>query len=412
MTRRPPSGAAHPPLAAPPANVRQRRRASGDWRVWWEPTAAARAAGMAPVDLDPADPARALRMARDLNRKAARAGKAPKPQPRGRTITDLIDDYQGSPHWTDALRPKTRESYRRLMSLIDRKWGPTLVADFTRPVMVEWYETLYRASGQWQAVALIRMMSILFDRAERIGWRPENTNPCLRLKARVPAPRRRVASWAEIDALVAAADAADAPSLALAVLLSALQGQRQTDVLGATAGQFQQGRLPGAPETGSPGAACLVWRLTRSKRSTEGAMVIHPEVEPRLRAALLRARSRAALAGRNPDAEPVLTDEANENRRFTDDTWQNRWTALRSAAASRGLPDIATLQFRDLRRTFGVLSRAGGASKGDTGDVLGNSAATDPRLGETYMPASFDTASRAVLAIRRPITTDRERKGA
>lgn len=49
-----------------------------------------------------------------------------------------------------------------------------------------------------------------------------------------------------------------------------------------------------------------------------------------------------------------------------------------------------------------MLSRAGGATKDDTGDVLGNSAAVNPRLGETYMPAQLETASRAVMAIKRP----------
>ena len=64
---------------------------------------------------------------------------------------------------------------------------------------------------------------------------------------------------------------------------------------------------------------------------------------------------------------------------------------------------------QDLRRTFGVLARSGGASRDDVGDVLGNSAGSDPQLGEIYMPPSFDTASRAVMSIRRP-TADKRKK--
>ena len=66
------------------------------------------------------------------------------------------------------------------------------------------------------------------------------------------------------------------------------------------------------------------------------------------------------------------------------------------------MPGVRTLQFRDLRRTFGVWARAGGAIKEDVADVLGNTADTDPELGEVYMPPQFTTASRAVMAVKRP----------
>lgn len=76
---------------------------------------------------------------------------------------------------------------------------------------------------------------------------------------------------------------------------------------------------------------------------------------------------------------------------------------MRAAAAKNsGLTPLSRLQFRDLRRIFGILSRAGGSTRDDTADVLGNSAATNLRLAETYMPSQLDTASRAVDAIRRP----------
>ena len=67
------------------------------------------------------------------------------------------------------------------------------------------------------------------------------------------------------------------------------------------------------------------------------------------------------------------------------------------------------LQFRDLRRTFAVWAKSGGASDDDVGDVLGNTAALDPRLQETYMPASFDTATRAVLSVQRPAPKQRKK---
>ena len=72
------------------------------------------------------------------------------------------------------------------------------------------------------------------------------------------------------------------------------------------------------------------------------------------------------------------------------------------ARATAAAPEVAGLQFRDLRRTFGHLARLGGADPRDVGDALGNQAGFDPELGEIYMPPSFETASRAVAAITRP----------
>lgn len=57
---------------------------------------------------------------------------------------------------------------------------------------------------------------------------------------------------------------------------------------------------------------------------------------------------------------------------------------------------MARLHFRDLRRTFGALARAGGAPKSDTADVLGCSAANNSRLCATYTAPKFHTASPAV----------------
>ena len=64
------------------------------------------------------------------------------------------------------------------------------------------------------------------------------------------------------------------------------------------------------------------------------------------------------------------------------DLFVDRFAEVRAEAAKK-MPQLADLQFRDLCRTFGVLARAGGAERSDVGDVLGNSAAVDPRLGET-----------------------------
>ncbi|WP_333830511.1 hypothetical protein [Pararhodobacter sp.] len=382
MTRKP-----RPPIDDAPPNLRQRLRADGSWRVWWEPKAEARALGFAVVELDANRPTWSIRQAKAINADLARKtpGSTAASRPAGRTIDQLIQNYRRSPSFTD-LAPKTQESYARLLAPISAKWGGALVVDFTKPVMNEWYETILRSGKPRMAQALIRQMSILFSRAEIIGWRAEGSNPCFRLKMRTPDRRRRRIGWKELDALVKAADDLGLHAIGTACLLLTLQGQRSTDVR-----QITRDSIKLAPMT--PGAAPVwIWAFRRQKRGNEGAMQLHPEVEARLRPVLL------AEAGQ-PDA-PLLT-VPDTGRPYSEDLFIKHFNRARDAAAKRRTA-LAGIQMRDLRRTFGVLARQAGASREDVGDALGNTSGTDPALYDIYMPATLETASRAVASIKRP----------
>jgi integrase len=382
-----------PPIPDTIPRLRQRRRADGSWRVWWEPTDEVKALGFDVVELDARRATWSAREARRLNAEVERVrkGGARRTPSRGRTIDNLIDEYRKSSAWKK-LRPKTVQSYEGNLRLISRKWGHRLVVDFTKPVMFTWYETLTEASGKHQALALIRMMSILFSHAERIGWRPENTNPCTRLGAEVPKGRTRTAGWPEYDALLTAADELRLPAMALAVQLAALSGATETMLVTATVGEFQKVTIDGAD--------VWAWARTRTKRDTYAVLEVHPYAVPALE---------AAIAGRNDPDAPLLLD-GRTGRAYSADLFRKRWAEIRAVAA-RTCPSLGRppLQFRDLRRTFGHWARAGGASTEDTGDVLGNSAAVDPRLREVYMATQFATARRAVLAIERPAEDGRKR---
>ncbi|WP_374425009.1 hypothetical protein [Paracoccus sp. (in: a-proteobacteria)] len=378
----------------PPAGLRERRRADGTTRIWWEPSAAARALGFAAVELDETRLTWSRRQADRLNAeldRAQRAGRRETPRGSSRTIEALIEDLRRSVSWTDDITEKTRQSYNALFRQIIEKWGNHQVREFTKPVMHTWYQTLYRTKGEHMSVALLRAMSRVMSHAELIGWRPEGSNPCFRLKMKTPKGRARAATWPEIDALIAAADRIGQPSIGTAVMLSLFQGQRETDVYMATCGAFQD-RITRA---GGQSRARVQWTFTRSKRRNAGAMWLHDEVAPRVRALIKGA----------PADRRLLRDEKTGGD-YTEELFIRRWVAVRDAAvqADRAgrLRGLAGLQFRDLRRTFGILSRSGGSTKDDTGDVLGNSSAVNPQLAEVYMPSQLDTASRAVDAIQRP----------
>lgn len=383
----------HPGITGLPAGLglRHRARADGTLRLWWEPTVTERAKGAQPADLDPDRLSWSVREAKRLKAQAGRAGKPAKPVV-GRTMNALIDDYEASLGWRK-LAPKTRETYTGEHRIIRRKWGSDLVADFSKPVLRTWYEACYEQRGPHAALNLGRAMSRLFAHAELRGWRPEGSNPCYRLGMEVPKGRRRNASWAELDALLAAAAARGLPNVGRAVLLSLFAGSRQTDVIHARRECLVSATLPSADGD----RRGLVWALRRSKRGNDGLIPIHAEAEAHL----------APLLASGPAAGPLFVDERT-GQPWTQGLFHDRFAEVRDAAVKAGHPSLADLQFRDLRRTFGAWSRAGGADKADVGDVLGNSAAVNPQLAEVYMAAQLTTVLRAVDAIRRPGKTEKK----
>ncbi len=378
-----------------PVGLRQRARSDGSIRVWWEPTPEARKLGFAVVDLDFNRMSWSRDQATKLNKQVveaqAKGGKATQKARRAsRTIDDLIADYKASPHFQANLAEKTRTSYGVLMLQVSDKWGAYRAIDFDKATMKAWYQTLFNSKGTRMAQALIRMMSILFSHAEELEWRPENTNPCYRLKVVTPDPRSRAGAEQELAALLDGADKLGLKAMGLAIRLAIYQGQRQTDIRLAKRGAF----------TLQPWQASKVWvwKLRRQKRGNDGVMMVNPALVPQLRAVL----ADTSHGGQPQDL--LLIDEAT-GQPYSETLFNVRWRAVRDWAADPekgNCPGIASLQFRDLRRTFGVLARAGGASRDDVGDVLGNSAAVNPLLGETYMPASFETASRAIAAVKAP----------
>lgn len=406
MTRKP-----RGPVGDPPNRLRQRERADGTWRVWWEPETAVKKLGFVSVDLDAKAPLKAAREARKLNDQVDQAratGSAPTSKRGPVSIEDVIEDYQRSLYFT-RLSATTQRVWRSRLKRIVTKWGDVPVADFTKPTANTWYESLVRDVGPAAAVAQLGTLSVVMAHAERRGWRPENSNPCLRLGISVPKGRDRSATWDEYDALQAAAQRTGLPSVGLAVALSMLAGQRQTDVIEARRGDFAEvtTRFPGS----SAEISVWVWSLSRSKTGAAGDIMLHAELAPMVRAVLDRV---------GPADAALILDE-RVGRPYDLDLFQKRWVEVRSAAIAGGTnadgtawapcPSLADLQFRDLRRSFSIHARNNGASIADTGDVLGNSAAKNARIKGTYMPAQFFTAARAVAAVTRPEPQDERKEG-
>lgn len=385
-----------PPLRDAPKGVRQRRRADGSWRVWWEPTPEARARGFAAEEIsaDRIGMRRAQQLAAMAEAAAGAAAAGAGRVLRGdRTVRALIADYLRDPHFL-GLRPATQADYRKAFVAIDRDWGDRLVATVAKADVRAWRADLLacrrpwqRAAGAgetraWQARAMTVKLSVLLAHAEIEGWIPEGSNPALRLDGRrkqplgAMAPRARVASWDELGALLRAARELGDVSMAVAIALAALTAQRQADIVGATLDAFRHDG---------------VWSLIRSKRGNLGRIALHP---------VAHGAVREWLARRPPGGEALLLCERT-GKPYSADLFRKVWGAARRKAAETH-PGVETLQFRDLRRTFGHLARLGGADKGDVAATLGNRSDRDAALEITYMPTSDQVAARAVAAIEAP----------
>lgn len=292
-----------------------------------------------------------------------------------RTVSALIADFRASAHWQAKLSPKTRASYARIFAQIEAKWGPDPVADFDVPTMHIWYQSLYRDRSPRMAQALIAHMSTLMAHARRLGWRLDN--PCLGLQVVAPEPRGRMVTWPEFDALLAAADARGWAGMALALRLSLFQGQRQTDVRTARRGAFAL--IPVLHPGETTARPAWVWSFRQSKRGRVQQMQVHPDVVPALRRALAETGTADAPL---TDADALIRDAAT-GAELSEDLFAHRFATLRADAA-RAVPSAATVQFRDLRRTFSMLARQGGTADADVADALGNTAAQS-----TLLPANL-----------------------
>ena len=384
-----------PPVLDAAPGLRQRERANGSWRVWWEPNAAQLKAGAKNVELDPAKPAHAAREAARLHRQwtDAAQGKTPaQPRATGRSIDDLILDFTASRHFTRRA-DNTRRVYAADLRVIAAKWGPEPAVLFDAPTMERWYESLLQARGEFRALALIRMMSILFLHAERIGWRARGSNPCTGMETITPKGRSRLMTDAERAALLAAADTLGDAQMALALRLALNAGQRQTDVLDATASAFTTATVP-VPWSTDP-VPVRLWSFTRSKRGNAG-------VAPILDVDLIARIDAASAAAKAAGTDALFRDVTGKP--YSIKRWNLRWNKVRAEAAKTApsLTGDSPLQWRDLRRTVATTARANGASSDDVGGLLGNTVATNAQLAAVYMIPQLQAALRVAAAIQLP----------
>ena len=193
-------------------------------------------------------------------RKANPTARRPRERgPKAVTLEDLFEDLWRLRKFRDAgqsgaMSAASVRDYKVKANGL-QKFDPELytspAAAISRSVALGLHERLWEAKGLSMANGVVAVLRLAYSNA--IDRRPEAglTNPFLRLRLPSPKPRVRVATPAEVEALLRTSDARE-PAIGDAILLALLTGQRQGDLLKITERQIEQGRV--ALEQGKTGA--------------------------------------------------------------------------------------------------------------------------------------------------------------
>lgn len=348
------------------------------------------------------DEAHGFAMARQqeitAQRKLGRKLKSP-PVPRGRAVQDLWDAYTNSDKFKGnaakkikGLSTSSQSTYKKWIVPLEKEavWlAPVAALD---PIIIKaLHGKVLQARGLAMANGMTRALSAALSWGRLHGWLPKvggqvMSNPASRLDLPGLPPRLRVATDAEIAALVAAADRVTAwgvPMSAVgdAVLTGLFSGQREKDVLEFVPGEQTSERVD----------------LVQSKT---GARVSIP-MAPRLAERIAAGRERRKTAGYRVVSPNVVINERT-GLPYNGNTFQDHFAKVRRAAiAGKGdeVPPCETLKtftFADLRDTAVTWYARAGATVPEIAAITGHSLASIHSILKHYLALDGHLADNAV----------------
>ena len=146
--------------------------------------------------------------------------------------------------YASVWKPQTLHVNRNyLRRQILPRFAGTQVSDITRADVLRWFASL-RATPV-AADRSMPILSVILTEAERMGYRPEGSNPCRGIRRYRRKGRERFLSDAEIGRLAATLSAHEGkrPLEAAAVRLLLLTGCRKNEVLTLRWSDYREGRL-------------------------------------------------------------------------------------------------------------------------------------------------------------------------
>lgn len=361
--------------------------------LYWEPSAALRRAGFASQALGPLSVA-ALNRADELNaeadaeRERRRRGAEREARPAALTMGAIFGLYRESPYFTDKAET-TRRHYRAHMRTLEDHFGPELAAALTPAAVEDWLHAFSRTSGERNAHNVYRTLRLICQWAVRRGHM--TTNPAVKIGAATPKARRRIATRAELRALIDAADALGRPSIGDFCVVAVCTMQRVSDVLALDASDHHE-----------DGAL----HFTQSKTGKALSFAVHPEITARLGPLALRPG-------------PLIVSEET-GRGYGYDNFAHWFAKVRAAAGAR-CPSIlgksrtrdanyqGVLQAEDFRRTGMVWATWGGADLPSVVSVSGHEIERGLKILEVYLPRERVLADRALAALDLSDSDERRR---
>lgn len=351
--------------------------------LYWEPSATLRAAGFAGVALGPLSPA-ALNRADELNAAAdahlatARARRSRVEKPQLVTVGALFAAFRAARLTEDGgLSDASRTHYRAALRRLDDVFGPEAIGAIDGPAVDAWLRVASRRTKR-QAHNDFRMLRQVFGWAMAQGLCP--LNPCAALRPKAPPHRRRIATRAELAALVATADAMGRRSVGDAVIICATTFQRVGDVLRLTTKNLRGGLVS----------------LRQQKTGKSLTFDAHPALVARL----------GPLDGVRHLVVSEGTGKGYQYCNF------NRWWSRVRAEAARTTPSllgedpsvddpnyVGALEIEDFRRTGMVWASQGGAQIEWICSVSGHEIDHGTSILEVYIPRERSLAARAIARL-------------
>jgi integrase len=265
-------------------------------------------------------------------------------------------------HAETKRKPATIQEYRRLLdSIILPALGRKRAVEVTRADVVRLHHA--RRATPIQANRTLALLSTMFTFAERVGERPDGSNPCRHVERFPERPRERFLSPSELARLGEALAAwRGSPYAVAAIKLLIFTGARLGEILGLQWAWIDVER----------GEA----RLPDSKTGAKTLQLPPPALE--VLAGLPRIEGVPYVLG------------AKRGTTFVEEPWRR----IRSAA---GLDDV---RLHDLRHSFASVAAAGGMGLPIIGKMLGH---TQAQTTQRYAHLANDPVKAAAATVAERI---------
>jgi integrase len=324
-------------------------------------------------------------------RKTGKKLKAP-PAPKGRAVKDLwhayanSDEFKGNPaKQIKGLAPSSQKSYRDwIKPLKDEPLWDAPVASLDPIVLKGLHGTILAKRTLAMANYCISALSAALSWGRLRGWLPKihgqvPNNPASRLDLPPLPVRIRIATDAEIRALVEASDRVEldgAPLSAIgdAVLTGLFSGQRKKDVLEFVPGHNSNTRV----------------ELLQSKTGARDSIPMAPRLVERL----AEGRSRRAKRGYKVVSNNIVINEGT-GLPYHGVTFRDHFRMVR-ADAIKTCASLVDFTFPDLRDTAVTWYARAGATVPEIASITGHSLASIYQVLKHYLALDAEMADNAV----------------